>query len=72
MKTKKSGNSVLRELRKIRNKHAEETKHMSIAERVEYDCKKTEIFKEKFAAVEPDYECFSYILSKEIDHEKKE
>jgi hypothetical protein len=45
MKPKKSGNSVLRELRKIRNKHYEETKNMSMAERMEYYHKKSESFR---------------------------
>jgi hypothetical protein len=47
MKTKKSGNSVLRELRKIRNKHYEETKNMTTEERIKYYRKGAERFDAK-------------------------
>jgi hypothetical protein len=44
---KKGGNSVLREIRKIRNKHYEETKNMSLEERMEYCHKKSKEFREE-------------------------
>jgi hypothetical protein len=40
---------VLKEIRKIRKKHYEETKHMSIAEQFEYDCQRHEKFKEEIS-----------------------
>jgi hypothetical protein len=52
MKTKKNGNSVLRELRRIRNKHYEETQNMSLEERMEYYHKKSESFREKLAKLD--------------------
>ncbi|MDR1269039.1 MAG: hypothetical protein LBK82_05910 [Planctomycetaceae bacterium] len=43
---------VLKEIRKIRKKHYEETKHMSMAERMEYDRQKNKKFKEEFSKMD--------------------
>jgi hypothetical protein len=49
MKTKRSSNSVMREIRRIRNKHYEETKNLSFEEQMEYYHKKSKSFREKLA-----------------------
>jgi hypothetical protein len=50
MKTKK--NNVLKELRKIRTKHYEETKNMSMTERMEYYHKNSESFREELSKID--------------------
>ncbi|MDR3199800.1 MAG: hypothetical protein LBU34_18190 [Planctomycetaceae bacterium] len=52
MKTKKNSNNVLREIRRIRNKHYEETKNMSIKERMEYYRKKSESLDERLSKLD--------------------
>jgi predicted HTH domain antitoxin len=45
----KKDNNVLRELRRIRQKHYEETKHMSLNERAEYYHQKSREFRKELA-----------------------
>jgi predicted HTH domain antitoxin len=42
-------NNVLKELRRIRRKHYEETKHMSLNERAEYYHQKSREFRQELA-----------------------
>jgi hypothetical protein len=49
METKKNSNNVLREIRRIRNKHYEETKNMSMEEQMEYYHRKSEALREEMA-----------------------
>jgi hypothetical protein len=51
MKTKKNSNNVLRDIRRIRNKHYEETKNMSLEEQMEYYRRKAQSFDEKLAKI---------------------
>jgi hypothetical protein len=60
MKSKKN-EDILKEIRRVRKKHYEETKHMSIAERMEYDRRIHEQFEKEFAAVKPDYDRFPFL-----------
>jgi hypothetical protein len=49
MKTQKTGDDVLKMIRKIRKKHHKETKNMSIDEQMEYYHKKAQRFDERLA-----------------------
>ncbi|MDR3199251.1 MAG: hypothetical protein LBU34_15395 [Planctomycetaceae bacterium] len=64
MKTQKT-NDVLKEIRRIRKKHFEETKNMTMAERMEYYHRKSETFEKEYAAVKPDYDRFPFIHKRE-------
>jgi hypothetical protein len=62
---------VVKMIRKIRKRHYEETKHMSLGERMEHDRKEVENFKKELAAVKPDYDRFSFLhKSRETTLEK--
>jgi hypothetical protein len=52
METKKNSNNVLREIRRIRNKHYEETKNMSMEEQMEYYHRKSREFREKLGKMD--------------------
>jgi hypothetical protein len=49
MKTKNDDYDVLKEIRRIRKKHYEETKNMSMKERMEYYHRKSEALREEMA-----------------------
>jgi hypothetical protein len=49
MKTKHTNIDILKEIRRIRKKHYEETKNMSMAERMEFDRQKHKRFKEEIS-----------------------
>jgi hypothetical protein len=51
---------VLRELRKIRKKHYEETKHFSMAERMEYYHQKSEKFREELSKIDPNDKTYEF------------
>jgi hypothetical protein len=63
METKKS--DPVKMVRQIRKKIYEETKNMSIAERMEYDRQINEKFEKEFAVVKPDYNRFPFLHKKE-------
>jgi hypothetical protein len=52
---------VVKLIRQTRKRHTQETKHMSIAERMEYDRKKHESFMEKLSKVQPNNFDLPYI-----------
>ncbi|MDR2706120.1 MAG: hypothetical protein LBC02_10110 [Planctomycetaceae bacterium] len=49
MKTKNDDYDALKEIRRIRKKHYEETKNMSMKERMEYYHRKSEALREEMA-----------------------
>jgi hypothetical protein len=60
MKTKHDNYDVLKEIRRIRKKHYEETKNMSMAERVEFDRRKNEHFREEISKMNFDDKKYSF------------
>jgi carbamoylphosphate synthase large subunit len=55
---------VLKEIRRVRKKHYEETKHMSITERMEYDRKKNEHFQKELEKIDANKYDFSFLYPK--------
>ncbi|MDR2651546.1 MAG: hypothetical protein LBC68_04430, partial [Prevotellaceae bacterium] len=60
VKTKNDHYDVLKEIRRIRKKHYEETKNMSMAERVKFDRRKNERFREEISKMNFDYKKYSF------------
>ncbi|MDR3199253.1 MAG: hypothetical protein LBU34_15405 [Planctomycetaceae bacterium] len=64
MTSPKNDNNVLKELRKIRKKHFEETKNMTMAERMEYHRQKSERFREEISKIDAGKYDFPFLHSK--------
>jgi hypothetical protein len=48
----KKNDDILKAIRKVRKKHYEETKHMSMTERMEYYRKNSESFREELSRID--------------------
>ena len=54
-------------VRAIRDKHYEETKHMTYDEKMAYYEKKAEAFQRRMDQVEPDYDRFPFLAKKKAE-----
>ena len=62
---------AVEQIREIRNRFYEETKHMSCEEKQEHDRKRTEQsvaeFRKRMANLKPDYDRFPFLAKKKIE-----